>query len=137
MTATETMVDRFRRSPIAPVFSRIADLLEASGLRPLGKSNTATLLYQWRPTSAEVSDVFAFRLGPPRVISFPKSYWQPRRQILNQHLANFAYSELPPVTGPVSDSQFSAAQVELSRRTEERVMEICRAVCAELNADSA
>ena len=80
----------------------------------------------------EVHDILAFRLGPPPVMSFPKSYWLRRAPELSAHLSGFSYSEKPPISGPVSDSQYSAGQIELSRTTQERVIEVCNRVCEAL-----
>lgn len=132
MTATETIVRKFETSPSGSIFRELFGLLARHGLRPLGKSNTGTLLYQHHRDGGIVDNVFAFRLGPPRVISFPKSYWQSRSVNLGVHLEAFGYAERPPISGPVSESQNSAGQIELNSSTMERVLEICRDICATL-----
>ena len=128
MTSTQRLVREFLHSGSADTFREIFQLLESFGLQPLGKSNTKTLLYQ-HTSGGVVSDVLAFRLGPPRIISFPQSYWLSRASEMNDHLSSFSYSERPATQPRVSDSQFSAAQVEVSRSTRERLTRMCGAIC--------
>ncbi|MEL0169440.1 MAG: hypothetical protein VW877_15055 [Pseudomonadaceae bacterium] len=130
MTETEKMVEKFVSGFGGQRYREIFEVLASNNLRPLGKPNTETLLFQFRGPDSEVLDVFAFRLGPPPVISFPKSYWLVRSSELSAHLSNFSYSEKPVITGPVSDSQYSAGQVEITRSTHERIIEVCNRVCA-------
>lgn len=78
MTETEKVVAKFVSGFGGDRYKKVFDLLESKNLKPLGKSNTATLLFQQRISANEVNDIFAFRLGPPSVISFPKSYWLKR-----------------------------------------------------------
>lgn len=132
MTETEKMVGKFVSGFSGQRYREIFEVLESSNFRTLGKSNTETLLFQLRGTNSEMLDIFAFRLGPPPVVSFPKSYWLGRSSELSAHLSNFSFSEKPAITGPVSDSQYSAGQVEITRSTHERIIEICNRVCASL-----
>ena len=132
VTETEKMLEKFIGGLGGRRFREIFAVLESNGLRPLGKSNTATLLYQLQRGGGDTSDILAFRLGPPPVISFPKSFWLSRSGELGDYLANFSYSEKPPITGPVSDSQYSAGQIELNRQTHERVLDVCARVCSSL-----
>jgi hypothetical protein len=133
MTATDDMVLKFTKGLGSARYCEIFEILESNGLRPLGKSNTETLLFQYREESGETLDVFAFRRGPPPVISFPQSYWLSHSAVLNEIMDNFSYSERPATTGPVSDSQYSAGQIEIGRGTQERVVDVCRTVCARFN----
>lgn len=133
MTATETLVNEFLRSASSANFREVFAVLDSFGLQPLGKSNTDTLLYQYR-CDGDVYDIFAFRLGPPRVISFPKSYWLPRAAEMSRHLENFSYSERPPTEPGISTSQYSAGQIELQRSTRERVRLMCVSICEGLSA---
>jgi hypothetical protein len=132
VTETEKMVDKFVGGLGGSRYREIFGLLESNGLRPLGKSNTETLLYQYRSADGVVHDVLAFRRGPPPVISFPSSYWLGRSNELHEHKENFTLAEQPPITGPVSDSQYSAGQIEMNRSTQERIVEVCARVCASL-----
>jgi len=129
MTDTENMMSKFTKGFGSARYIEIFGILESNGLQPLGKSNTETLLFQLHDEKDVIYDVFAFRLGPPPVISFPKSYWLSRSQKLSKYLNNFSYAEQPSVTGPVSDSQYSAGQIELNRSTQQRVVEVCNNVC--------
>lgn len=129
MTETEKMVANFLNGLGGSRYREFFNILEANDLRPLGKSNTATLLFQRRENANEVHDVLAFRIGPPPVVSFPKSYWLCRTEELNGHLSNFSYSEKPAIYGPVSDSQYSAGQIEINRATHDRVINVCNSVC--------
>jgi hypothetical protein len=132
MTETEKMVEKFVSGLGGQRYREIFEILESNNLRPLSKSNTETLLFQFRGPDSETLDIFAFRLGPPPVISFPKSYWLGHSNELSQHLSNFSFSEKPATTGPVSDSQYSAGQVQITRSTHERIIEICNRICASL-----
>ncbi|WP_146174279.1 hypothetical protein [Pseudomonas sp. GV071] len=132
MTNTEKMLEKFIRGLGGHRYREMFEVLESSDLRPLGKSNTETLLFQLRATNSETLDIFAFRLGPPPVISFPKSYWLDRPSELSGHLSNFTFSEKPAITTLVSDSQYSAGQVEITRSTHKRIIEVCTRVCASL-----
>ncbi len=129
MTETEKMLGKFLGGLGRKRYREVFDVLESHGLCPLGKSNTATLLFQAQTKSGDTADIFAFRLGPPPVISFPKSYWTLRSRELNEHLSRFSYSEQPPIAGPVSDSQYSAGQIEMNRSTHERIIEVCTSIC--------
>ncbi|WP_286956043.1 hypothetical protein, partial [Pseudomonas sp. UBA7233] len=55
-----------------------------------------------------------------------------RSSELSAHLSNFSFSEKPAIKGPVSDSQYSVGQVEITRSTHERIIEVCNRVCASL-----
>jgi hypothetical protein len=129
MNETEKMVAKYLNGLGSKRYSEIFAILESHGLKPLGKSNTGTLLFQFKDESSGLLDIFAFRLSQPPVISFPQSYWLPRGSELSALLANFTYAERPPIKGHVSESQYSAGQVELSRSTHERVLEMCIEVC--------
>ncbi|WP_445946072.1 hypothetical protein [Shewanella sp.] len=132
MTETEKMMNKFVCGFGGQRYREVFEVLESSNLRPLGKSNTETLLFQLRGAHSEMLDIFAFRLGPPPVISFPKSYWLSRVSELSEHLSSFSFSEKPAITGPVSNSQYSAGQVEITRSTHERIIEVCNRVCDSL-----
>jgi len=132
MTATETTIRKFTNGLGGSRYRELFEILEASNLRPLGKSNTETLLFQYRNAEGVTYDILAFRLGPPPVISFPKSYWLQHSSALSNYLADFTYSERPATSGPVSDSQYSAGQIELNRSTHDRVVAVCHHICSEL-----
>ncbi len=129
MTETEKMIDKFLRGLGGQRYREIFDILESNNIHPLGKSNTENLLFQFRNGQSEVLDIFAFRLGLPPVISFPKSFWSIRANELSQYLSNFSYSEKPATMGPVSDSQYSAGQIEIKRTTHERIIDVCNRIC--------
>ena len=59
LTDTEKIVTRFVSGLGGQRYKEIFDLLEQYGLKPLGKSNTETLLFQVRDSTA--LDIFAFR----------------------------------------------------------------------------
>ena len=132
MTETEKMVLKFTGGLGGARYKELFRLLETHGLSPLGKSNTETLLFQYRDSEKVMHDVLAFRLGPPPVVSFPKSYWLGRSNKLSEHLSNFEFSERPTTFGAVSDSQYSAGQIQISRNTYERVLTVCGRVCDDL-----
>ena len=136
MTETEKIVAKFVNGLGGGRYREIFDLLQANNRHPLEKSNTATLLFQQRVHAHEVNDVLAFRLGPPAVMSFPKSYWLQRKQGLSSHLSHFSFSEKPAICGPVSDSQYSAGQIELGKSTHERVIDVCNRICESLDRKS-
>ncbi len=135
MTITEDIVESFCQGLGGSRFRHLFDILEEYGLRPLGKSNTATLLYQRIGPGGSTEDIFAFRKSSPHVISFPKSYWTSRSRALGDILDQFQYSEKPAIEGPISESQYSAGQIELSRNTEERIVKMCERICSEFDTD--
>lgn len=130
MNETEKMVAKFVGGLGSKRYTEIFSVLESYGLKPLGKSNTETLLFQFKDEKSVAHDIFAFRLSQPPVISFPQSYWLSRSDEMSSHLAKFTYSERPKTEGPVSESQYSAGQIELSRATQERVVAMCKTVCS-------
>src|SRR5262245_6257559 len=125
MNQTERAVAKFTNGFNGEIYRSVFALLESHGLRPLGKSNTDTLLFQHHGSGGNVSDVFAFRLGPPPVISFPSSYWNARSGKLSDFLGRFSYMEQQAVTGKVSDSQYSSGQIEIKKGTYERIIQLC------------
>ena len=133
MAATERMVVTFTSGLGGSRNREVFQLLEAYSLRPLGKTNTETLLFQYLDAERVMHDILAFRLGPPCVMSFPKSYRLARSAKLYEHLENFIYLERPVTTGPVSDSQYSTGQIEMNRATHERIIEVCKCVCDDLD----
>ena len=131
MTETEKMVSNFTTGLGGSRNRKIFNILEENNLHALGKSNTGTLLYQYSDGNGTFHDIFAFRQNPP-VFSFPQSYWLKRSVELNEHLGNFKNSEKPELKGPVSTSQYSAGQIEITRNTYERLIDICNLVCKKL-----
>ncbi|MBE8232810.1 MAG: hypothetical protein HAW67_03680, partial [Endozoicomonadaceae bacterium] len=94
------------------------------------------LLFQYKSTDGITFDIFAFRMGSPAVISFPKSYWTQRVGELSRYMSDFSYQERPPLKGPVSSSQYSAGQIEISRATQERILSVCIRICDTLQSQS-
>jgi len=133
MTVTERKVEEFSSGLGGARFHELFDLLESYGLRPIGKSNTETLLYQRHRRGATPDGIFAFRKGAPHVISFPKSYWLPRVQVMNEILDRFDPSDRPPIRGPVSETQYSAGQVSIRSGTLEAIRQFCGEVCDRLD----
>lgn len=126
-TETEKVVRSFELDLGGSRHRDLFEILRLAGLRPLGKSNTKTLLFQAH-RDGNTYDVLAFRLKPEPVLSFPKSYWNPRGSELHELLDAFEFSERPQVIGPVSDSQHSAGQISMNRSTHERLLTVCEAV---------
>ncbi|MGA4632913.1 hypothetical protein ACPA5B_03450 [Pseudomonas solani] len=117
----ESYLSGFGGSKFQPLFA----ILQASGLEPLGKSNTDTLLFQLRD-GAMAHDVVAFRRKPEAVLSFPKSYWATRAADRAALCKSFDLGEQPAVTKEVgSTSQQSAGQVKVSAVTLERLVALC------------
>jgi gentisate 1,2-dioxygenase len=133
MTETDTLKNKFTNGLGSARFIEAFSILEASGLRPLGKSNTRTLLYQYRDSSGVVFDIFAFRLGPA-LISFPESYWLKHKAKLSEYLSLFSYSDKPILEGFISTSQYSAGQIKMTRNTIDQILAICREVSSNLSS---
>lgn len=129
MNVTKKIVDKFVCGLGGNRYRTIFQLLESKGLIPLGKSNSKTLLFQFRSEDGEISDIIAFRAGPPPVISFPKSYWLNHPTRLSGYLSEFLLSEKPSVAGGGADAQYSAGQITLNRETYERIIKVCIRVC--------
>lgn len=132
MTETDKAVNRFINAPGGFRYEKLFSLLIEHGLKPLGKSNTETLLFQHHCPDRDTSDVLAFRLKPEPVISFPKSFWLSKKESLNTYKADFVLSEMPATTSKVSSSQYSAAQILINRSTYERIYSPCNIICSEL-----
>lgn len=106
------------------------------GLKPEGKSNSGTLVFQHRDTDGNFIDVLAFRRKPEDVLSFPRSYWGSRSVRRETLCKPFGYSERPAVaTGQVGYTNYSSGQLSIKSNTQERVMDVCVAVCRDLNRD--
>lgn len=131
MTETDKLKNKFTNGLGSVRFIEIFSILEASDLQPLGKSNTDTLLYQYKTSSGEVLDIFAFRFGPA-ILSFPKSYWLSHKTKLSGYLSVFLESDKPTLEGFVSTSQYSAGQIKITRNTINQILAICREVSSNL-----
>jgi hypothetical protein len=111
-------------------FEALFTILREAGLKPLGKSNTDTLLFQFTSADGVDHDVVAFRKVPKDVLSFPKSYWQPRSGLRAEFCSVYSSTEKPETSSRVgSASQQSAAEIELSSGTLERLKVTCRDIC--------
>jgi len=93
------------------------------GLR--GKDNNKTVLYHYGTRANGENSLAAYRKEPLCVFSFPKSYWEPRRQELNQILSDFALVELKAPSDSPSE-RYSAHQILLSEETIDRITNVIR-----------
>lgn len=117
-------------------FQEIFKYLAEQGLRPEGKSNSGTLVFQHRDANGNYVDVLAFRRKPEDVLSFPRSYWGSRSNRRETLCNPFDYSERPPVsTGAVGYTNYSVGQISIKSTTQERVMTVCIAVCSDLKEE--
>ncbi|MFJ3466652.1 hypothetical protein [Pseudomonas sp. NPDC090201] len=129
---TEEIVNQFTRGLGGKRFRDIFEILSDAGLRPLGKFNTGTLLFQFIDSATATHDVLAFRRSPD-VLSFPISYWSERVQQRLRLCAPFSIQEkLSPLKGVGSTSNFSAGEVVITKESQERIKSLCRNVCIEI-----
>lgn len=129
-TVTTKTVESFKSGLGGARFAQLFAILEENGLRPLGKSNTGTLLFQAIDNDGTMHDVLAFRREPVSVLSFPKSYWLPRKELRSSLCGAFEPHEQPAVIpGVGSNANESAGQVTINKNTLERVKELCVEVC--------
>lgn len=133
-TATEEVVSAFETQDIpGRRFKAIFDCLIEHGLRPEGKSNSGTLVFQYRSSDGTLIDVLAFRRKPEAVLSFPRSYWASRSDRREALCKPFDYAERPSVaTGVIGPTNYSVGQLAIKSATHERVMAVCVAVCSDL-----
>lgn len=136
-TVTNEIVSAFATNDIpGRRFKAIFDYLLEQGLKPEGKSNSGTLVFQHRDTEGSFIDVLAFRRKPEDVLSFPRSYWGSRSDRREALCKPFDYSESPSVaTGVVGYTNYSSGQLAIKSITLERVMAVCVAVCSDLKAN--
>lgn len=117
-------------------FKAIFEYLLERGLKPEGKSNSGTLVFQHRGTDGNFIDVLAFRRKPEDVLSFPRSYWGSRSARRETLCKPFDYAERPAVaTGLVGYTNYSSGQLSIKSITQERILDVCVAVCRDLNRD--
>jgi hypothetical protein len=130
VTVTEKTVEEFTKGIGGSRFAELFRILVLYGLRPLGKSNTGTLLFQWIDKNGTAHNVLAFRREPAPVLSFPQSYWQSRKELRSGICATFTSNEQPStIRGVGSHSNESAGQVALNKDTFERLKATCDDVC--------
>ncbi|EJM26842.1 MULTISPECIES: hypothetical protein [Pseudomonas] len=133
-TVTDQIVSAFATDDIpGRRFRAIFDYLLEQGLKPVGKSNSGTLVFQHRGTDGNFIDVLAFRRKPEDVLSFPRSYWGSRSDRREALCKLFDYSESPSVAnGVVGYTNYSSGQLAIKAITQERVMAVCIAVCGDM-----
>ncbi|HSW14970.1 MAG TPA: hypothetical protein VLI06_19140 [Solimonas sp.] len=108
----------------------VHDALLGIPLKFKGSSNSATLLYYFGSTSSQ-GGIAALR-GSPALFSFPKTFWSPRRDALNAALAQFPRHLLLPTEGPVSSSQHSIGQVQITAESIEPLLALITSLIASL-----
>ncbi len=116
-------LDSFFSHRYGALYRIMHDELLGVGLRV--KDNNKTVLYHYGTKANGENSLAAYRKEPLSVFSFPKSYWEPRRQELNQILSNFAPVELKAPSGSPSE-RYSAHQILLSEETIDRIVNIIR-----------
>lgn len=136
-TVTDEIVSAFATNDIpGRRFKAIFDYLLGQGLKPEGKSNSGTLVFQHRDSDGNFIDVLAFRRKPEDVLSFPRSYWSSRSDRREALCKPFDYSERPSVaTGVLGYTNYTSGQLAIKSITKERVMAVCVAVCSDLKRD--
>ncbi|MBO2672004.1 hypothetical protein [Shewanella algae] len=116
-------LDSFFSHQDGTLYRTIHEELLRVGLR--AKDNNKTVLYHYGTRANGENSLAAYRTEPLCVFSFPKSYWEPRRQELNQILSYFAPVELKVPSGSPSE-RYSAHQILLSDETIDRIVNIIR-----------
>lgn len=135
-TITAQKVDAFCTGRRGERFKELFHILQQAGLKPLGKSNTDTLLFQYTSPDGEDHDVVAFRKAPRDVLSFPKSYWQARSTNRAELCSVYSFSEKPEISNQVgSTSQQSAGEILISLGTLERLKVTCSVICDQIRRD--
>lgn len=135
-TVTDEILSAFATNDIpGRRFKAIFEYLLEQGLKPDGKSNSGTLVFQHRDMDGNFIDVLAFRRKPEDVLSFPHSYWSRQSNRREALCKPFDHSERPSVaTGVVGYTNYSSGQLAIKSNTQERVMAVCHAVCNDLTA---
>ena len=133
-TVTDAIVSDFATNDLpGRRFQTIFEYLLEQGLKPEGKSNSGTLVFQCPDTNGDFIDVLAFRRKPEDVLSFPRSYWGSRSNRREALCKPFDHSERPSVmTGVVGYTNYSSGQLSIKSITQQRVMAVCISVCSDL-----
>lgn len=136
LTVTQKVMLSYENGLGGSNFSILFSILKDQGLVPLGKSNTDTLLFQYR-NSGKSQDILAFRRKPYAILSFPKSYWSTRSADLILMCKDFHENEKLLVHARVgSTSQQSAGQLFINTATLQRLKNLCVDICKNIKSKS-
>jgi hypothetical protein len=134
-SVTEQKLVTFQSGLGGKRFKIIFEVLLNAGLKPVGKSNSQTLIFRWKDSFGNEHDVVAFRQSPD-VLSFPRSFWRSRKDHRSSLCSSFGIFEQPPVSANVGPTQESEGQVSLTMSTLERVKTLANDICAYVSTSS-
>jgi hypothetical protein len=127
----QKMAADFRAKPGGRFYEPLFTILESHGLKAHGAANSHTLLFKYTRANGEVLNVLAFRRQPIRVVSFPKGFWQDRKQKRVELCTPFDPISEQPSVGPSGGPSVkeSAGQVIIREETCKRLETLCEAAC--------
>lgn len=124
MTTVDEKLQRMFVARHGECIQRIHVALTACGLK--AKDNNKTVLYYFGKGAKGNNSLAAMRDDPLRVFSFPKSYWQERRNELNLAISSFGMKELSPPNASSPSEKESAQQILINDETVDRILEVVR-----------
>lgn len=136
MGAKEDLLQDLSRGDTSGGIIRLHEMLIMAGLKYKGPRNSKTLLYYFLYDGREVG-VAAMRSSQLlSVLSLPAAFWEPRPGLLSSAHRRAGSFYVQPV-GPVSSSQYSAAQFQITSGsidtllliTQEIIIPEARAAC--------
>lgn len=125
MTKTERieeLLDRDTSGHLLPLYNGLIEI----GLKTTMPSNSKTLLFEASGHDRKKHGLAAMRSGTFSVLSFPKTYWAPRKSDLEAAVAHIAARHFVETRGAVSESQHSAMQIRVSQETVADLLAIIR-----------
>lgn len=111
MSAKEDLLKSLSDNDKSGGVDKIHKTLVDSGLKFKGPRNSNTLLYYYRHGNSEIG-VAAMRDSPTTLLSLPKNFWENNKKLEVAIKKAHTYHISP--TGPISSSQYSSAQFQIT-----------------------
>lgn len=125
MTKSERIDELLDRDTSGHLLALYTSLIEI-GLKTTMPSNSRTLLFEASGHDRKKHGLAAMRSGTCSVLSFPKTYWAPRKRELEAAVAHIPVRHFVETRGAVSESQHSAMQIRVSQDTAADLLAIIR-----------
>lgn len=123
----DELLDRDTSGHLRPLYNGLIEI----GLKTTMPSNSKTLLFEASGHDRKKHGLAAIRSGNGSVLSFPKTYWGPRKSELEKAVAHIAARHFVETHGAVSESQYSAMQIRVSQDTVADLLAIIRNLIAQ------
>lgn len=132
--ADTTRIDELLDRDVCGHLRRLYDCLIEIGLKTKMPTNSKTLLFEGSGQNRKKHGLAAMRSGNASVLSFPKTYWGPRKDELMKAVEHISSRHFIDVQGAVSESQYSAMQIRVSDDTVADLLGIIRNLIAQHNS---